>query len=368
MLAAGVFTIHPKSATIDGDVDHKSSSIVEILFNGERKATGNSVNQGKSPTWTTKLNFALSDKDLDTPDLQIVVHVYLDSGRGQKELLAMGALKFSEVRTQTQTQKTVNVYDKRGKGKGAVQFDITMKKEVQALPTQSIKTKKLENGTLVIQPKTGRLKQNVDSLAKVDPCVVVVIGEQALRTNSAEEGSFPTWKDVLSFEMKGKEEYIVFRVIDLAAVEDILGEAIINMEDLAQTLVDNSAEITIDLELKGKGVGQLTIDFDFLNDTFTSPLKLYPIMEIKRGEYISKKIRYSNPDNIKKTIKIFSVDKANLVQPRVTDMVIEPKSYAEIRVKIFAPGYSKQAMSRLDIFVEELNQIEESLVFQLVAI
>ena len=373
---AGSLSIHPKSANLEGDVliDSKTSSYVEILFNGERKSTENAINQGKSPAWTTKLNFTLTDKDLDTPDIQIIVDVYIDNGKGVKELFGRGSLKFSEIRKQSQIQKAVSIYDKKGKGRGSVQFDITLKKDLQVLqsqkPSNVSKSKKLEKGTLVVQPKTGRLKKNVDLVRKVDPCVVVVVGEQALRTNSAEEGSYPTWKDVLSFEMKGSEEYIVFRVIDLAAgpTEDPLGEAIINIEDLTQALVDNSAEITIDLELKGKGVGQLTIEFDFLNDLFTNPVKLYPIMEIKRGEYICKKIRYSNPDNIKKTIKIFSVDKANLVQPRVSDLVINPKSYVDIRVKIFAPGFSKQATSRLDIFVEELNQIEESLVFQLLAI
>jgi len=160
------------------------------------------------------------------------------------------------------------------------------------------------------------------------------------------------------------------RVLDSEelAADDPICEALINTQYILESMVNNSCEITINLEYRGKDAGQLTIEFELSKKTFENPVKFYQPINIPRGGFVCKKIKYTNPDNQKKTLSIISDDSSNLIQIRNPALTLNSKSYTEIRIKLFAPQDSDEAEVRVDVLIEELNEIEETLIFRIRAI
>lgn len=370
MATSGSIIIHSIVAKLEADADKSVGYFAEINFNGARKIT-ESISGQKSLAWSTALTFPVTEKDLAAPEIQIVMAIYTDDGKGKKEFFADGSFKFSEVRSQVQSQKTLSVLDKKRKQRGTVTFEVAMQKDSKTGQSQKQPTPSSQGpvGTLIIQPKTAILKKIGDGTRKIEPSVIIVLGKQALRTNPSEvAGYHPIWKDVLNFELKGTEEHIIFRVVDSSVKDgdDTLGEALLPFQDLAEAVLEDPTEFTIELEIKGVETGKLTLEAEYTPEIIPNPLKIYPSIEIPKGEYVCKKIKYSNPDNLKKTITILQADNTNLVQPRTNHISIGPKSFSEIRFKIYAPTKTSEQRVRLDIFVAETEKVEETLFFDLV--
>ena len=366
-------TIRPTSGRFlrDKDLVGKMDPFIKVTFDKSTKATDVAENMGKFPTWNTDLQFNVTEDQMNRKEIHIVLEAYDQDPSGKSEYIGIGKILFSAIRDVEELSDTVEILDSKGNQQGTIQVECTLRLGADSPGSKNranVSEQGLGKGTLIVRPIMATLQRNTEMIGNMDPYVVVILNEQAFMTNVAESGGKqPTWKDALSFELKGGEEFMVFRVMDSdrGTADDLIGEALINMEYLAGMFVGDGAELQIPLEYKKKTVGQLTLEFEYFPDVFDCPVKFYGPIDIKRGDYICKKIKYSNPDNMKKTLKILTADQTNLVQSRGSEFIINPRGYTEIRFKIYAPSRSIEATARLDIFVEELGKVEESLVFKL---
>lgn len=359
----------PKSAVLDAKADNKADFFLEAIVNGESKFTEVAKNQGKLPTWTSQLVFPLTDQDFDTPELLVTIGIMNENENGRKELFGMGEFKLSQLKTAVPPPQTVTIYDKSNMSKGVVQVEIIIKRNLSILQKSTKIAKGFEKGTLVVWPKAGRFKRLFD--VNTSLYLQVMLKEQAYKTNPADvSGKFPVWRDSISFDLNKYQELLSFQVLSSndSEPDEIIGEAFINMDYISQNIRDYPKELIITLEKKSVETGQLTVELEYMPDVFKNPVKFFPPIGVKRGEYVCKKFKYSNPDNIKKTLLIAPADKSDLLRPRASEIIVGPKSFTEIRLKIYPPTASAEQKSRLDVVVKELNQIEETLCFRIVAL
>lgn len=371
----GTLIIHPRSGKYESDADWfgKMDPLVVVTFGNDQKTTEVAKDQGKTPVWKAQLAFSLRTDQLSNPNTLITFDTFDADGKTKREAIGAGTLLLSEISKSPDTTKVIKLYNAKNKFKGTITVDFRITGEDVGEPSSPnpvsfspTMRRGIGPGTLIVRPKLAILKAE-DRSGKIDPYVVVIMGDQAYQTSVATgQGRQPQWQDALSFDLRQNETLMV-RVLDAEemSADDPIGEALINLQYIGESLVQGFADITINLEFRGKDAGQLTLEFELNNQVFDNPVKFYSTVDIPRGGYACKKIKYSNPDNQKKTLSVVPNERTNLVQIRNPSLTLNAKSYTEIRVKLFAPKGNHEEEAQVDVIVEELGQIEESLIFRI---
>jgi len=159
-----------------------------------------------------------------------------------------------------------------------------------------------------------------------------------------------------------ENEDMIVRVFDVNVEKSsTFGEGKINLYELATK--NNHLNITTPLYSGKQKVGEVTLNFEFFSETFDNPVRVFPVVSVKKGEFINKKVRYNNLENIQKSLIIRTEDK-DLVFIKNQILTLPPKGFVEIRFKIFAPVQEPEANCKVDVIVEEMKEIEESLLFR----
>jgi len=215
-------------------------------------------------------------------------------------------------------------------------------------------------GTVVVKPVGGRFDFGVTDQQRLH--VAFIHGNTGFKTYASEgPGRRPTWRDVLSFPLMEFDDMIVRLFDDNAYYYQVLSEGVIQLGAIGRR--GNFHKITVPLMSGNKKMGEVDLELEFYTDIFNNPVRIIPRIDIKRGETISKKIRYVNSDDQKKTLKIKS-DNPDLVFVKTDTLNLPGNKFVEIRFKILTPKMA-ESKCRIDIIVQETNTIEESLLFRI---
>lgn len=375
MLVVGTLYVIPRSGKYHSDPNFfgKMDPYCTVIFNGEEKFTEIAMQQGKTPIWKTKIPFALRSDQITNQDTQIKFVTYDYDGKSKKQHIGSGSILLKEVTKFKENQKVIELFDSKNKPTGSITVDFVVSDD--QIPIDSLNAKSdavskktpVSTGTLIMRPKIANLNVEPEKYGKLHPYIVAIMGDQAYQTSIAKSaGKLASWQEALSFNLYD-DEVIMVRVLDSEelAADDPICEALINIQYILESMQNGICEITINLEYRGKDAGQLTIEFELSKLVFENPVKFYSPITIPRGGYVCKKIKYTNPDNQKKTLSIITSESPKLVQIRNPALTLNAKSYTEIRLKLFAPQDSEEVEVRVDVVVEELNEIEETLIFRI---
>ena len=100
------------------------------------------------------------------------------------------------------------------------------------------------NGTLKVRPIGAALKDDKDTVGKMDPYVVLELGSQKFTTiPSSGMGKAPVWNEEFSFNVTGNDTTLSVKVYDSdAGKDDFLGQTSYDLKNLPAQggVVDNN--------------------------------------------------------------------------------------------------------------------------------
>lgn len=357
--------IRPRSGTFtkDFDIIGKMDPFVRITVGKEVLRTETAYGQSKNPVWKTHLSFKLTPQQIEQPNTVTILLETFDEDPGSNEFIGSANYKLSDVANRSSEAMTVPIFDKKNKSVGSleVEFEVKLSSQMQEKTSPPRKTYKRAIGTVVVKPKGGRFDVGVTD--KQEFYLVFIHGEAAYQTGSNDgPGRRPVFRDIISFPLYDGEDMIV-RVFDNDAEKnEMVAEAYIQLPQLSRR--GSVHNLTLPLIHNRLNVGEFDIEVEFFQDLFENPVKVYPVVSVRSGESISKKIQYTNPDRFKKNLTIRS-EYNDLIYVKTEKLSILPNEYGEIRFKINGPPRGREEKCRIDIIVEDTNIIEESLLFKI---
>lgn len=363
--------IRPKVGRFQKDADFfsKMDPLVKVTIGSETQRTETAMNAGKNATWKTPLNFKLSNQQVYYPDTVSITFEALDEdGKNKFEFLGSNVMKLSNAKLRPGEVTTIQLLDKKGKNAGMleVEFEIQGGQNISS-PTKQGGDKHMFKkpvvGTVVIKPTSAKFDSGVNDNEEF--YLVLTHGEISYQSMMSEgTGKNPTFKDIISFSLFENED-MQLRVFD----NDInrneqVAEGFIQLSALARR--GPLHNLLVPLQIAGRRMGELTVEVEFIPEIFDNLVRVYPTLSVKRGESITKKIQYTNPDRYKKTLS-FKSTRRDLVLPTPETVTIQPNEFIEIKFKVSGPSTSEDRC-RIDIIVEDTRFLEESLLFKIKSI
>jgi Ca2+-dependent lipid-binding protein len=330
-------------------------------------------NAGTDPKWLESTTLYVTSQQI-AQDQPLLIEAY-DEDIGGSEYLGEATIKLSQTRSTPDFIK-LPLYNKNDKKKleiGWIAADFELKggnapktSTQQYASNTSTNARNRSIGTFVVNPLDGRLDSVSDQQAVH---LVFVHGETAYQTADSEgPGRKPVFKDLISFQQLEGENVIVRCFDNDLNRGGLIGEGIIPLANLPRNYRN---PLRVELSNNGRRVGEINVNLDLFPEyTFKNPVKVYNSITINRGDYISKKIKYSNPDSYPKNLLVQS-DNKNLVLVKTERLTIPAHSFGEIRFRITAPtnpSQSGQDVCCVNIVIEDSKVPEESLLFRIKSI
>ena len=110
-----------------------------------------------------------------------------------------------------------------------------------------------------MKPLKAELTRDTETFGKMDPVCEIVLGEQKLRTATAEDmGKKPVWKDVLEFH-RSKEESIKVIINEVDTIkDDLVGEG-----EWKIPVKPGKYNETVRIFFENKDVGFVQLEIDY---------------------------------------------------------------------------------------------------------
>jgi len=122
------------------------------------------------------------------------------------------------------------------------------------------------SGNLIIKPLSAVLTHDTESFGKMDPYMIVKVGNQAQKTSICKNaGKFPAWSDTMTFR-KGNEDLINVEIWDDddASKDDLIGQGSIAFSTIVNG--KNLFNDWIQLTYKGRSAGKCLLNISFFPD------------------------------------------------------------------------------------------------------
>jgi Ca2+-dependent lipid-binding protein len=360
---SGTLSIHVVEAKFTFASDYKMDPFVRVTIDKDRQQTKTLLNGGKNPKWREILRFKITPSQISRIDSMIIQFEAFDAQSDTAELFLGKALySLSKIKNKGSQTSLLEIQDKSNKVVGSLHVELDFKADMEGSPQKNKYMEKPKiRGTLVLRPKSAQLLIDVDTTGAQDPYLIFIHGNEAFQTSICEDGGkTPVWNDVITFHFKEGEDLQIKCFDDDPNKDEMIGEgalALSQYKDMDAFQANVSLRTT-----KGKPAGTLQLEIEYLVHVFDSPVKIYPLLQVRSGETASKKIKYHNPDKFNKVLRIKS-ENDNIVLPKTKQISISANSYGEIRFKISPPDGMLPVKCRVDIIVEDTNIIEESLLF-----
>ncbi len=120
------------------------------------------------------------------------------------------------------------------------------------------------SGTFTVRPQAGHFLKNADLIGKMDPYIIITVGEQQFKTQIAKsQGKEPQWEDTFSIPVMN-QSVMQLQVFDKDTIgkDDFIGTAYIPLAEVAQKMSAIGWYPVRDEH--GKEAGQLYIGTEFL--------------------------------------------------------------------------------------------------------
>lgn len=364
--------IRPKAGRFNKDADFfsKMDPMVKVTIGGDSQKTQTAYNTGKNPTWKDVLTFRLSSQQVTFPEQVVVTFEAFDEdGKNKFELLGSAVMKLSQAKTRPGDINTIQLLDKRNKPVGTIDVEFELQGsqmgQSQQSPYKQDKHmfRKPVIGTIVVKPSSAKFDAGVSDNEEF--YLVLNHGEISYQSMMSEgSGKKPTFKDIICFSLFDNEEMLIKVFDNDVNKNEQVAEGFVQISALARRGPIHN--LLVPLSNSGRKIGELTVEVEFLPEIFDNLVRVYPAVSVKKGESVTKKIQYTNPDRFKKTLS-FKSNKRELVQAMPETVTIQPNEYVEIKFKIFGPNTTEDRC-RMDIIVEDTRFLEESLVFKVKSI
>lgn len=326
--------------------------------------------QGKTPAWKKVLQFTLNQTQYNNLENLPVLFEAFDEDVTSDEYIGRASVKLSQVKLKLGESNTLTLTDNKNVNVGSIDVEFEFKQGPAPTSTKSgSPAKKNVVGTLVVKPGQGKF-ETASGLSDYQELYLVFIHgdiayQSGINENTARK---PVFRDIISFQHYEGEEIIVRCFDNDPDRNDMIGEGTINTAQLAKRGGVQNQSVALHNTSK-KTVGEINIEIEAIGEVFNNPVKVYAPVAIKRGEYVSKKIKYSNPDKFKKNLRVRTENK-EVILVKTEFLTILPGETGEIRFKFFAPQNSKdkEDRCRIDVVVEDTQITEESLLFKVKAL
>jgi len=368
--------IRPKSGKFVKDIEFfgKMDPFIKITLGNELQKTETASNQGKTPVWKNPLKFRLTSQQLSQPDSVVFnIEAFDEDSKNKENFLGSTTYKLSQVKSRPNEITIIQLMDKKNKLAGTIDVEFEMVNDNMMTSTNYDPSKpaylqrnfqKHVVGTVVIRPTTGRFETNIHDTDEF--YLVLNHGDVSYQSMVSEgSGRSPIFKDIISFQLFDGEDMTVRCFNNDLDRNDQIGDGFVQLTALVKRGPVHS--INIPLSSGNRRIGELNFEIEFYPEIFENLVKVYPTLSVKRNDFISKKIRYSNPDRFRKNLTIRS-DNKDLVYVKTESVTILPGEFAEIRFKISAPLRLPEERCRVDIIVDDTRAIEESLLFKVKSI
>jgi len=365
--------IKPKSGKFVKDIEFfsKMDPFIKVTLGSEVQKTETAFNQGKTPVWKNPLKFRLSNQQLSQPDTVVFnIEAFDEDSKNKENFLGSTTYKLSQIKTRPGEITTIQLMDKKNKLAGTIEVEFEMANENMSTSTTNFDPSKpayLQRnfqkhvvGTVVVRPTTGRFETSVHD---TDEFYIVLSHGDVTYQSMVSEGSgrSPVFRDIVSFQLFDGEDMTIKCFNNDLDRNDLIGDGFLQLTALVKR--GNIHNVTIPLTSGNRRIGELTFEIEFYPEIFENLVKVYPTLSVRRNDFISKKIRYANPDRFRKNLTIRS-DNKDLVFVKTESITIQPGEFAEIRFKISAPLRLAEERCRVDIIVDDTRAIEESLLFK----
>lgn len=334
---------------------------VRVSIEKERQQTKVLI-KDKNPTWNETLKFKISNNQISKADN---VNILIEAMSAHSDIMEYHIGKnvhlLSKILNKPSHLVSLDLIDKSYKFVGTIQAEFELRNELRSpVSNKKVTDKSKVIGTLAVKPKGAQFNNDVVSQ---DPYLIFIHGNEAYQTSiSYKGGKNPTWADIISFQLIEGEDLQVKCFDNDPTRDEMIGEVSVELSQYYQ-FENNSIVISL-TNANGKKIGQLLLDFDFLDDIFDNPVKIFSTVEVKKGSYLSKKIKYNNPDRFTKELEIKSSN-PSVIFVKTPELKIGSNENGNIRLKILAPTNKVNERCRIDIKVKGTNKIEESLSFHL---
>lgn len=326
--------------------------------------------QGKTPVWKKVLQFNLNQTQYNNLDNLPVLFEAYDEDVTSDEYIGRISVKLSQVKLKVGEVNTLTMTDNKNANVGTIDVEFEFKQGAAPTSTKAGSPQKRNViGTLIVKPGQGKF-ESASGLSDYQELYLVFIHGDVAYQSGINEGTArkPLFRDIISFQHFENEEVIVRCFDNDPDRNDMIGEGTINTAQLAKRGGVQNQSVSLHNAAK-KTVGEINIELEAIGEVFNNPVKVYAPVPIKRGEYVSKKIKYSNPDKFKKNLRVRTENK-EVILVKTEHLTILPGETGEIRFKFFAPQNSrdKEDRCRIDVIVEDTQIVEESLLFKVKAL
>lgn len=325
--------------------------------------------QGKTPAWKKLLVFNISQTQYNNLENLPILFEAFDEDVTSDEYIGRHSAKLSQLKLKLGESNTLTLTDAKNANVGTIDVEVEFKQGPMSTSTKAGSPQKRNViGTLIVKPQQGKFESSSGLADYQELYLVLIHGEVAYQTGVSEgTGRKPLFRDIISFQNFENEDVTV-RVFDNDPERnDMIGEGHVNLSQVAKKgIVSQSVAIQ---NAAKKNVGEIQFEIEQTPEVYNNPVKFYPAVSIKRGDYVSKKIKYSNPDKFKKNLRVRTSDK-EAIFVKTERLTILPGETGEIRFKFFAPQNSrdKEEICRIDVVVEDTQIIEETLLFKIKAL
>lgn len=352
-----ILIIKPKSAKFKKDADalSKMDPFIRVKYSNLLQKTETAKGQGKNPIWNAVLTFQITPEQYNAANTEeLTFEAFDEDSPTTSEFLGRVTYKLSQIKAKLSETVTLQLVNDKNKQIGTVDVEIELR-----LPFPRL------IGTVIVRPAEGKFE--VPKMKKQNLCLTFLHNGIVCQTN-IDDG--PNGKLVFQtpiiFQLYEGQQMTVRCMENKTKKPATLGEGQIQLSTLSKQ--GNIPNLPLTLLSGGKKVSELNIELEFLSEIFETPVKIYPVLTVNKGQSLHKKLKYSNPDHMKKTLKIKTQNK-NVILIKTEALVLAPNETAEIKFEVLAPGKKvTEDKCRVDIFVEETQLVEETLFFQIKAI
>ena len=381
MFALGLLIVRPKHAFFQCNLNALQNFTPQIIITFDQKQlkTDISKEMGNTPKWNNSLDYLLTENHFQSNPIIFIEGYDTDPTTNKFDFLGRASIELSSLKKQLTQTISFTLIDNKNIVIATcdIEFQITLDKILpdSILKTCSINSKSFDQSPLIQSPKKillgtiiirliyGKFSEYLPDIEAEKPYLILSHDELKSQISSATFSidKYAQWKEIISFPHIANEDLKV-KCFSSKENNEKIGEALIRLQPIRSSY-NGPLAICVNFKLFDAKCGELSLEIEMIPDTFDAPIKVYPMIEVRKSSKIYKTIVYKNPDNFDKTI-VLKTSNDHVIEVKTPLFVIAANGSGLIRLKFISPP-SGNVRCRVDIIVQKTNIIEESLLFKI---
>lgn len=341
---------------------------VEVAVKGLKQRTPFAAISNSTLSWKDKLVLNIPEslpQSLRDPSLEFKIYVEKEEEPIAKAFFQFQPLVVNDI-GKDPLKRTINFYSLDSQAP-AVRLDVLFSYFADPeIMLENKSTRPKTPFTLTVAPRKYLAGEGFEELNQ-KVYATAVIGTQAFQIEPSEEkvtkaNPSATWKEIIPFKMTG-EYLLTIRLYKENG--DFVGWSVVSLENVWYNMRNLKCRMPLKLDDGTRNAGTVECNFEVIQQVFSSPVHIYPEIELARGTVMLRKLKFANPTSQKRTKEVIVKEGAESVNVKTSVLEIEPNSSADIRLKFVAPAAYKLERVIIDIKDQNTLKIDETLIFNL---